>query len=170
ETRINHNSRSAYPAFYAAEAGLEEGTYRLNGTAINPISLANLDVPSKVVYLRQDSGIDPTNSSGPYCDSEFAGSNFTTISYVVTNQGSNPIPYPWVKISMKTKGLSGQDVDNTGLSTNPDTPVYFDGSQYLFDPTNGINPYRMGFPVFQITAFSMKSTSGTSAFTAFARS
>ena len=31
ETRINSNSRTSYPAFYAAEAGLEEGTYRLIG-------------------------------------------------------------------------------------------------------------------------------------------
>ena len=40
ETKINSNSRNAYPAFYAAEAGLEEATYRLMGTAINPIALS----------------------------------------------------------------------------------------------------------------------------------
>ena len=33
ETKINSNSRSSYPVFYAAEAGLEEGTYRLQSNA-----------------------------------------------------------------------------------------------------------------------------------------
>ncbi len=155
ETRINHNSRSSYPAFYAAEAGLEEATYRLNGTSVNPISLSPLDSPTKVVYLRQNAGVDPTNVSNSYYDVEFAASGFTTVNYVLTNQGSNPIPYQWVKISTKTKRLSGQDVDNTGLTTNQDVPVYFDGSQYLYDPINGINPFKTGFPVFQITAFSL---------------
>ena len=155
ETRINSNSRSAYPAYYAAEAGLEEATYRLNGTAVNPISLVFLDSPTKVVYLRQNTNIDPTNSSGPCYDNEYASSNFSMINYVPSNQGSNPIPYQWVKISMKTKRLSGQDVDNAGLTTNQDTPVYFDGAQYLYDPVNGINPLKMGFPVFQLTSFSM---------------
>ena len=36
ETKINSNSRNAYPTFYAAEAGLEEGTYRLMSNAVNP--------------------------------------------------------------------------------------------------------------------------------------
>jgi len=157
ETRINSNSRSAYPAYYAAEAGLEEATYRLNGTAVNPINLAFLDSPSKVVYLRQSAGIDPTNSSAAYYDNEFAGSNFTTINYIPSNQTSNPIPYQWVKISMKTKRLSGQDVDNTGLTTNPDAPVYFDGAQYL--PVNF--PLKMGFPVYQVTSFSMTPEGAT---------
>ncbi len=157
ETRINSNSRSAYPAYYAAEAGLEEATYRLNGNAVNPINLAFLDSPSKVVYLRQNTGVDPTNSSGPYYDNEFASSNFTTINYVPTNQASNPIPYQWVKISMKTKHLSGQDVDGGGLSTNDNVPIYFDGAQYL--PVNF--PSKMGFPVFQITSFSMTPEGAT---------
>jgi Tfp pilus assembly protein PilX len=161
ETRINHNSRSAYPAYYAAEAGLEEATYRLSGTAVNPISLGLLDSPSKAVYLRQDSGVDPTDSSSPYYDSEYPNSNFTTVQYVPTNQGSAPIPYKWVKISLKTKRLSGQDVDNTGLTTNQDAPVYFDGAQYLYDPINGINSYKTGFPVFQITSFSMTPDGAT---------
>jgi Tfp pilus assembly protein PilX len=161
ETRINHNSRSAYPAYYAAEAGLEEATYRLSETAVNPISLGLLDSPSKVVYLRQDSSVDPTDSSSPYYDGEYPGSNFTTVQYVSTNQGSTPIPYKWVKISLKTKRLSGQDVDNSGLTTNQDAPIYFDGAQYLYDPINGINSHKMGFPVFQVTSFSMTPDGAT---------
>ena len=59
ETKINSNSRNAYPAFYAAEAGLEEATYRLMGNAVNPIALSSLDAPTKVVYIRQSSSIVP---------------------------------------------------------------------------------------------------------------
>ena len=29
ETKINTNTRASYPAYYAAEAGIEEATYRL---------------------------------------------------------------------------------------------------------------------------------------------
>jgi len=35
------------------ESGLEEGTYRLMGNAVNPIALSSLDAPTKVVYIRQ---------------------------------------------------------------------------------------------------------------------
>lgn len=151
ETRINHNSRSSYPVFYAAEAGLEEATYRLRGTAVNPIALNLVNAPNKVVYIRQTTSVDPTNSSSPFHDTEYSGSNFTTLSYAATNQPSNPMPYQWVKISMKTKRLSGHDVDNTGLTTNQDVPVYFDGAEYLYSPPT-INAAKNGFPVYQITA------------------
>ena len=114
ETKINSNSRNAYPAFYAAEAGLEEGTYRLIGNAVNPIALTSVDVPTDVVYIRQSSSIVPTDSSSAYYDTEYSSSNFSTVTYATTNQSSNLMPYQWVKISMKTKRVSGHDVDNTG--------------------------------------------------------
>jgi Tfp pilus assembly protein PilX len=152
ETKINSNSRNAYPAFYAAEAGLEEATYRLMGTAINPIALSSVDAPTKVVYIRQSSSIVPTDSSSSYYDTEYSISNFSTVTYATTNQSANLMPYQWVKISMKTKRLSGQDVDNTGLTTNQDVPVYYDGAQYLYSPPT-INASKTGFCVYQITAF-----------------
>jgi len=159
ETKINSNSRSSYPAFYAAEAGLEEGTYRLIGSAVNPIALSLVDAPTKVVYIRQNTSIVPTDSSSPYYDTEYTSSGFTTVSYASTNQSSNMMPYQWVKISMKTKRLSGHDVDNTGLATNQDVPVYYDGAEYLYSPPT-INPTKTGFRVYQITAFASAAGSG----------
>ncbi|MCI0417740.1 MAG: pilus assembly PilX N-terminal domain-containing protein, partial [Acidobacteria bacterium] len=157
ETRINSNSRSSYPAFYAAEAGLEEGTYRLIGNAVNPIALSLVDAPTKVVYIRQSSSIVPTDSSSPYYDTEYSGSNFSTVTYATTNQSTNLMPYQWVKISMKTKRVSGHDVDNTGLTTNQDVPVYYDGAEYLYSPPT-INPTKTGYKVYQITAFAQTSS------------
>jgi Tfp pilus assembly protein PilX len=159
ETKINSNSRNAYPAFYAAEAGLEEGTYRLMSNAVNPIVLTSVDSPTKVVYIRQSSSIVPTGSSSAYYDIEYAGSDFSTVTYAATNQSTNLMPYQWVKISMKTKRLSGHDVDNTGLTTNQDVPVYYDGAEYLYSPPT-INATKMGYCVYQITTFA-QSSSGT---------
>ena len=158
ETRINSNSRNAYPVFYAAEAGLEEGTYRLIGNAVNSIAQSLVDTPSEVVYIRQSSSINPTDSSSPYYDTEYASSNFSTVTCAATNQSSNLMPYQWVKISMKTKRVSGHDVDNTGLTTNPDVPVYYDGAEYLYSPPT-INATKTGFRVYQVTAFA-QATSG----------
>jgi len=159
ETRINFNSRSSYPVFYAAEAGLEEGTYRLKADAINPIALSLVDAPTKVVYIRQSSSIVPTDSSSPYYDAEYPSSNFSTVTYASTNQSTNLMPYQWVKISMKTKRLSGHDVDNTGLTTNQDVPVYYDGAEYLYSPPT-INATKTGYRVYQVTAFAT-GTSGS---------
>ena len=117
-----------------------------------------MDAPSKVVYIRQSSSINPTDSSSPYYDTEYASSSFSTVNYATTNQSSNLMPYQWVKISMKTKRVSGHDVDNTGLTTNPDVPVYYDGAEYLYSPPT-INATKTGFRVYQITAFA-QATSG----------
>ena len=162
ETKINTNSRSAYPVYYAAEAGLEEATYRLTSGALNPISTTLVNMPSKVVYLRQATSIDPTSSGNPYYDTTYSSSGFTTVSYAATNQGTNAIPYQWVKISLKTKRLSGQDIDNGGLSTNQDVPIYYDGSQYVYDPAHGINASRTGFPVYQLTSHAQSTDGATS--------
>lgn len=45
-----------------------------------------------------------------------------------------------------------RDVDNTGLTTNQDVPVYYDGGQYLYSPPP-INATKTRFRVYQITAF-----------------
>ena len=145
ETKVNSNAQLSYPAYYAAEAGLEEATYRLRGGSVNAINRTQVDSTSEVIYLRQSSSIDPTSSS-PYSDSQYATSNFSTVNYVTTNQSSNPIPYQWVKISMKTKRVSGNDINNGGLANNQDVPVYYDGAQYLYDPINGINAARSASP------------------------
>jgi len=159
ETKINSNSRSSYPVFYAAEAGLEEATYRMKSTAINPINLTQLNAVTKVVYIRMNTGITPTSSSSLDYDTDYAGSNFSTVNYYTTNQGANPVPYRWVKISLKTKRLSGLDVDNAGITTNRDVPVYYDGAEYLYDPGNGINAAKAGFPVYLVTSFA-RTTDG----------
>jgi Tfp pilus assembly protein PilX len=153
ETKVNSNARSSYPAYYAAEAGLEEATYRLRGGSINAMDRTQVDSASEVIYLRQSSSVDPTSTSSPYFDSQYSSSSFSTVNYVTTNQASNPIPYQWVKISLKTKRLSGNDVNNGGLSSNQDVPVYYDGAQYLYDPVNGINAAKIGFPIYQLTSF-----------------
>ena len=80
------------------------------------------------------------------------------MNYATTNQSSNLMPFQWVKISMKTKRLSGHDVDNAGLTTNQDVPVYYDGAEYLYSPPT-INPTKTGYRVYQITAFA-KGTYG----------
>ena len=49
------------------------------------------------------------------------------------------------------------DIDNTGLTTNRDVPVYYDGAEYLYDPVNGINAAKTGYPVYQLTAFAQTS-------------
>ena len=96
----------------------------------------------KVLYIRQSSSIVPTDSSSAYYDTEYASSNFSTVTYATTNQSSNLMPYQWVKISMKTKRVSGHDVDNTGLTTNQDVPVYYDGAEYLYLLRRSIRPRR----------------------------
>ncbi len=162
ESKINMNSRSLHQAYYGAEAGLEEATYRMIGSAVNPINLTQVDTPSEVVYVRQSSSVDPTSSSSPYYDTEYATSNFTAVNYYTTNQGTNPMPYQWVKISMKTKRLSNHDVNNGGITTNQDVPIYYDGAEYLYDPANGINASKTGFRVYQITSFGRTSDGASS--------
>ena len=140
ETRIQSNARSSSLVYYAAESGLEEASYRLIGDSLkNTIPLTQLNTVTEVVYIRQNSSIDPTNSSSSDYDTEYASSNFGTVTYYTTNQSSNPIPFRWVKLSMKTKRLSGHDVNNGGLTTNQDVPVYYDQAEYLYDPGAGIN-------------------------------
>ena len=85
------------------------------GDSLNAIPLTQLDTATEVVYIRQNSSINPTDSSSSDYDTEYASSNFGTVTYYTTNQSSNPIPYRWVKLSRKTKRLSGHDVNNGGL-------------------------------------------------------
>ena len=106
-----------------------------------------MDAPTKVVYIRQSSSIVPTDSSSAYYDTEYSSSNFSTVTYATTNQSSNLMPFQWVKISMKTKRMSGHDVDNTGLTTNQDVPVYYDGAEYLYSPPT-INATKTGYRVY----------------------
>ena len=161
ETRIQSNARSSSRVYYAAEAGLEEASYRMIGDSLNAIPLTQLDTATEVVYIRQNSSINPTDSSSSDYDTEYASSNFGTVTYYTTNQSSNPIPYRWVKLSRKTKRLSGHDVNNGGLTTNQDVPIYYDHAEYLYDPGAGINASKTGYPVYQLTSFA-RTSDGTS--------
>ena len=60
ETRIQSNARSSSLVYYAAESGLEEASYRLIGDSLNTIPLTQLDTVTEVVYIRQNSSINPT--------------------------------------------------------------------------------------------------------------
>jgi len=157
ETRIQSNARSSSLVYYAAESGLEEASYRLIGDSLNTIPLTQLDTVTEVVYIRQNSSINPTDSSSSDYDTEYASSNFGTVNYYTTNQSSNPMPYRWVKLSMKTKRLSGHDVNNGGLTNNQDVPIYYDQAEYLYDPGAGINASKTGYPVYQLTSFARTS-------------
>jgi Tfp pilus assembly protein PilX len=157
ETRIQSNARSSSLVYYAAESGLEEASYRLIGDSLNTIPLTQLDTVTEVVYIRQNSSINPTDSSSSDYDTEYASSNFGTVTYYTTNQSSNPIPYRWIKLSMKTKRLSGHDVNNGGLTNNQDVPIYYDQAEYLYDPGAGINASKTGYPVYQLTSFARTS-------------
>src|SRR4030095_10309337 len=71
ETRIQSNARSSSRVYYAAEAGLEEASYRMIGDSLNLIPLTQLDTVTEVVYIRQNSSINPTDSSSSDYDTEY---------------------------------------------------------------------------------------------------
>ena len=99
--------------------GLKKRRTGSSGGATNPIDLTQLNATSKGVYIRQSTSIVPTNTSDTYYDPDYTSSNFATVNFYTTNQSSNPIPYKWVKISLKTKRVSGSGSGQHGADDEP---------------------------------------------------
>ena len=158
---IKANYKSSMEAFYDAKAGLEEGRSRLWN--FNPNALktcvfptANSPMPvNQVCYITNpdaaagETTIDPTNSSDPYADTEYANEFGSLGAATVTKVTSNsPLTspniagplYKWVRITPRTQKSAGVNVDGSAPATNGTDPLYY-GVCPGCDPQYGLNQF-----------------------------
>lgn len=148
ETTINANFRGSVQAYYAAKSGLEEARARIPVVSSSPMTLPT--TLTQAIYLVRNSSVQPTTSGNAYFDSEYAA-EFSGVTPTVTSStsiqsSSNPYPYQWVRVTLKTEASSGQDVNRDG-TLNSTTPVYWDG--------NGQNLAFSGKPIYKITSLAV---------------
>lgn len=149
ETRTNANFRGSLQAFYAAKSGLEEARARIPSLSPNPITLPT--AVGNTVYVVHDANVFPASTTNAYYDSEFLqefpGVNRGTPPTAASIQPSgNPLPYQWVRITLKTEAASQHDIDRNG-TLNSTTAVYWDGTSQ--------NLTASGKPVYKITALAV---------------
>lgn len=184
EVLINDNFKRSKTNYFAAEAGTEEARFRLTPTAAgNRIDtvFSDLTASTKVVYIRANASIDPTNqtASNKYRDTEYASiatrnGSGTQTSVASTTYGQTPtyytsimtgtVPFAWVKITRKTETLAGQNVDANGANQN--TSVYYGPtiatgvvSQYVKDVASALTrDHTQSNPVYLLTAMSVDGT------------
>lgn len=184
EVLINDNFKRAKANYLTAEAGTEEARFRLTPTAAgNRIDTAfsDLTASTRVVYIRANGSIDPTNqsSSNKYRDAEYTtissrGASGTQTTVTSTIYGQTPtyhssimtgtVPFAWVKITRKTETLAGQNVDADG--SNQNTSVYYGPtlatgavSQYVKDAASALTrDHTQSNPVYLLTAMAVDGT------------
>jgi Tfp pilus assembly protein PilX len=185
---IKANYKSSMQAFYDAKAGLEEGRSRL--WPGNPASVSNCvfiggnPMPvNQVCYITNpdaaagETSIDPTNSSDPYADTEYA-SEFGSLGSAHVNSVPSNSPltspaiagplYKWVRITPRTEQSAGMNVDGTTPATDQH-PLFY-GVCPGCDPLNGLNQFvysGVGTPenssqVLTVTALAKTPTGGFS--------
>jgi hypothetical protein len=149
ESSVVGNQRGSTRALYAAMAGLEEASARFfpyHPDAYSKVTPA-LTLPSavgQVIYIINPSGgetINPMNLSAanPYADVEFQdefGVPVTSGSVTVrtipsSSLGTTPLPYKWVRITVKTEQAARQDINGDGVLDNTIPVFYKSGRQNL---------------------------------------
>jgi len=172
DSALAGNYRNSTSAYYAATAGLEEARGRLlkkNPDFINksnayPALFAGGTATFgqyDVLYIINPAGgdtVDPTDSSGPYADTEY-DTEFTTwhlsgatvrtpyVSSVSTLAGIPGPLYKWVRINAITEWALGLDVNSSGHTLDSNTPLYYNG--------NGLNLSSTGYEALEITALAV---------------
>jgi hypothetical protein len=177
DTALAGNYRMATGAYYAGVAGLEEARGRLlykNPDYINKSSSYNDLFPpgqgtnfqlNDVLYIINPANsetVDPTDSSGPYYDSEYFsefGIQITSATVhtpsvtSVSPMGGFPGPmFKWVRINAITEKALGLDVD--GLHAN-------DGITLLYYNGSGLNRTSSGAQALELTALAVMPDKST---------
>ncbi len=150
ESALVGNQRTATRSFYAAVAGVEEARARF--LDYHPNAFAKVVPPlsfptavGQVIYILNPAGaevVNPTDLSptNPYADLEYEqefGSPVTAATSVRTIPtaqpviaGVNPIPYKWVRITVKTERAANANINTpTDTVLNNTIPVYHDGKR-----------------------------------------
>ncbi len=163
QSRLTNTVQTQAQVYYAALAGLEEARGRLNPSAPDAISTTSLPTTTTgVLYLVNSSTLDPvqpTNTSSPYYDYEYAQefsggfSSATVLGPVSSDQPgagtASAIPYKWVRITLKTEYSSKQDVNQDGILDPTTTINWYGSNQNLSTAAAG------GVPVYKLTALAV---------------
>lgn len=163
QSRLTNTVQTQAQVYYAALAGLEEARGRLNPSAPDAISTTSLPTTTTgVLYLVNSSTQDPvqpTNTSSPYYDYEYAQefsggfSSATVLGPVSSDQPgagtASVIPYKWVRITLKTEYASKQDVNQDGILDPTTTINWYGSNQNLSTAAAG------GVPVYKLTALAV---------------
>ena len=142
ESGIVGMQRTSTQVFYAAAAGLEEARGRLSPLHPNAIpKLPGITLPDallEVLYVTNPAGgevVAPQTPGNPYYDNEYAGEfvvpiTVATVQTVASVQpaGAPPIPYKWVRITVKTERSAWQDISADGVF-NSITPIFYAGDR-----------------------------------------
>jgi hypothetical protein len=184
---IKANYKNSMKAFYDAKAGLEEGRSRLwtfhadakgNLDAITTPTIPSYCVSnplpvSQVCYIvnpdpTSTETVDPTNSTNPYVDTEYANEKFPGPANVptpvnsdsqITSLGLSGPLYKWVRITATTEQSSGIHVSgNAGLDSTD--PLYYDGTQESV--WKGVGAPPNASQVLTVTALAMTPNGGYS--------
>lgn len=186
EVNVDANYRDQQVALFAAKAGLQEardrmlssctspcvplqlptalpgstgGVLYITASSVTPWATDNMAIaPSGTVALKDTELTSELTAAGLTLGSGW----YTSYSSLSTYSGSssNPIPYQWVRINLKTDGMGAYSVDNNSSNN---------GKQVLYDTTNlhecvstatacppspNPNPYQYQ-PVYEITSFAV---------------
>ncbi len=155
ESGIVGMQRTSTQGFYAVMAGLEEVRGRLAPLHPNAIqSVPGITLPDallEVLYVTNPAGgevVAPQDASNPYYDAEYA-SEFgvpitgATVQTVASIQpaGAPPMPYKWVRITVKTERSAWHDINADGVF-NSVTPIFYAGGRQNLT-SSGKRVYRV---------------------------
>jgi hypothetical protein len=180
ESVVNANYRFNTMSFYAAQAGLEEVRLRTMEEAPNSLLThpffpqETLPVPGQVLYLVNPSASDPafTPNGDPnsiYYDIQYADefeakppsdtARLTASDKDLTQAGGlPPLPYKWVRVTLKSEWMAGIDLDGNGV-VDPLSHVCVDGYGRQFVAAGVCTPDPnvpiTSSPVYRITSFAL---------------
>ena len=176
DTALAGNYRTSTAAYYASVAGLEEARGRLlwrNPDFINKSNAyptlfsgqgTTFGLTDVLYILNPATGetVDPTNSTSPYADTEYAAEFGWSLSNAIVHTTLSVSPlltpylpgplYKWVRINAVTEKAINMAVD-CNSSLDPLTDLFYGGSG-LYRPGSGCpsNP-STGVQALEITAF-----------------
>lgn len=191
ESAINANYRRSTTAFYAAQAGLEEARERLLVNAPDTVranpAFPNANPPNVItgqaLYILNPAPGDPPFNpqtdppTSPYYDNEYQQEfgvapapnpllNQVTNSSAMTTAGNlPPLPYKWVRITLKSEAMGGVDLNGDGI-LDPATPLLAQASNNQCLPTMpncSTNPNLVPItstPVYRLTAMALEPNGG----------
>jgi hypothetical protein len=169
ESALASNYRSSTSVYYAALAGLEEGRGRLSAKNSNsfkttaPGFLPPPGTPLAVgspIYIINPVGAEivaPWDPGSTYPDTQF-NQEFGSIGFSLPNPSPStpslstvagiqgPL-YKWVRINAVSEGSLNLDVSPIDGTTDPSTPVFYDGTQ--------LNVSNTGAQVLEITSLAV---------------
>lgn len=191
EVKVDANYRDEQVALFAAKAGLEEARDRMLVNNANFITNLPTVVPSNgcsgcATYIVSSNTIQPWSSSSPKmygaptfdseflcefdsgCTGSFTGtSTLTNASY--SGPATDPIPYQWVRINLKTNETIDSSTGNphwvnSALTALPGAQVMFDSNPAVGPPHECVTGYcppgDTVQPVYEVTSYAV-TPSGT---------